>query len=132
MREVVVLAPPVMQRVLVYTAGFFQKFTITPTAFTTVIAGAIAMKYLCARLIIKDFFIRSGLGRYRNNIVAVILPLALIFVMSLPYGFAFIFKKWLYMGEPISKVLAFFVNFTFDRAVEPFYGITLGFFAKKA
>ncbi len=35
-------------------------------------------------------------------------------------------------NEPISKVLAFFVNFTFDRAVEPFYGITLGFFAKKA
>ena len=36
------------------------------------------------------------------------------------------------MSEPISKVLAFFVNFTFDRAVEPFYGITFGFFAKKA
>ena len=34
--------------------------------------------------------------------------------------------------EPISKVLAFFVNFTFDRAVEPFYGIAFGFFAKKA
>jgi len=35
--------------------------------------------------------------------------------------------------ELISKVLAFFVNFTFDRAVEPFYGITFGFFfAKKA
>ena len=32
--------------------------------------------------------------------------------------------------EPISKVLAFFVNFTFDRAVEPFHGITFGFLRK--
>ena len=37
-----------------------------------------------------------------------------------------------FSNEPISKVLAFFVNFTFDRAVEPFYGIAFGFFAKKA
>jgi hypothetical protein len=37
-----------------------------------------------------------------------------------------------FASELISKVLAFFINFTFDRAVEPFYGITFGFFAKKA